>query len=132
MGFQDKNPEGGKSEFNEASLKMVRIAQLQNEANYFRTIRDNHNWFQALSSLFLEISSKLKDTEKNEGLETISSLSKKLRNLTQSSNIQEAGFRQEGPGYSPPTSQLFNFDVKIRRWIDTHGFGSPEGEDSLF
>jgi len=131
--MEENKPEGKQSEYNEASLKMMRLNNLQREANYFQANGDCNGWFTALASLYKELYGKLTNDEKKYGADRISEIGRKLNTSINVSNAEMSGLlRIEGYNVKAPTSMLFEFDCWIRQMLDSHHYGSPEAEEGLF
>ena len=108
---------------NESDSKLSRISQLQSEANFFQSMQDNHSWSSTLQNLFKEISVKLSPTEIEEVLKDMAIINRKLNSETLRINT---GMRVEGFRCAPVGGDLYKLDIRLRKLLDLHNFGTPD------
>jgi len=93
-------------------------------------------WYGNLTILYLEISSKLNETEILEIEKEIRICNKALIVYNNIANAENQGLRVNqtiscGNGNNI-YNLLFRLDFRIRKLVDKSGYGSPDKEDDLF
>ena len=142
----EKEIEMNTSAFNEAAFKMRRLDKLQEICNLSRASplqRDEQrnsgilNHFNALVSLYQEVSSKLKDTEQKQ----VKPKLKELRPLVRSLNIKLPSLSNQSQKikwYNSDKGQkalnnvvdkLFDVEELIRKFLDEKGFATLNNEN---
>jgi hypothetical protein len=123
-----------KSEFNEASLKMKRLHEIQCVINEAMFIKDYSRIFEGIGCLFREIYSKLSPDERKEIMQELSSLGSLLTNAYQTQSKINQGYRLEGVNHGTVklSTGLFQLDCRLRELMDKYGFSDKGSEEGMF
>jgi len=133
------------SNFNEASLKMERIHELQRMLNRLRvnllavdieTGQNNYQIFiQCLHSLYSEVRSKCSDKEKKQGngwrdgianmIEFVPIIKTYWKETREGKQLMS---RVDNPSWIKLRDYLFNFEDFIRDMLEEHGMSAPNQE----
>lgn len=140
---------GGKSMFNEAALKMMRINVLQQQINIcqlnalaYNVELGKYNYeviFKALIQLFQECAPRLKGKEKEEGMDLkkqISTILKtkpihEVRYNTSSNNPDKNVIHFNKKSWEEAEDLLFEFEMRIRSYLDKSGLSVPTEDSPL-
>ncbi len=139
------NKEGDVSTYNEASLKMMRLNNIQININ-----KCNLNLFEIdleterfkyeikislINSLFSEISSKCSDGETDKNQVWNNAIQKILKNAPPfKTRFNEVRHKSEFLGWNTYNCDLikdtlFKYENFVRKLLEVHGYGSPKQKD---
>ena len=123
-----------KSEFNEASLKMKRLHDIQTIINNSMFSKDYNGIYEGISCLFREIYSKLSKEEREQIMDSLSELGKLMTNYYSTQSAIHRGVNTFGPlqGSQKLSTGLFKLDCELRALMDKYGFSDKGSEEGMF
>jgi len=117
------------SSYNEALRRIERIGDLQNRANHHQENMEYPEWHSVLLSLYKEIHSKLRTTERKECRVAMEKLAVGMGKLM---GLRSNAIKLMAPiNSSFIYTKLFDFDCELRDLIDKHGFSAPDADDAM-
>ena len=135
-------PFGKVSTFNEASLQMMRLNNLQAAMNEYRInpFSKTHSdiqwdfelWAACVDGLYLEVSPKLKDKEDEKAIKLLKIVREKMIELLKISDTSLWGQQIHRKKMWMIRQALFEAEKYIRLMMDEHGLGTPNvGEEDI-
>jgi len=141
---EEKKSEGKISKFNEGSFQMERLHELQkriHDANLAPLSRDPISnllgfevAFRTMTSLFLEVSSKLSRKEREEGIKKRKEIQLFMESNPVYSKRKDLVTGKNMLGFSSAAwiglqEHLFQYELMIRDFLEKHNLAAPTGED---